>query len=278
MRRGWWCCWAPALIAAAGVSLAMLPHREAAPAAARGGAERARQRRLPWLTGNAAAAATVSSGCRASSRRRAAPRAGRTRIAASAATNALAALVREAAVACRITGAGRPRPSVRDLPGEAATNSIAPWWRPAGPGRLPANQSCSTPKRRREPAVSACGHRLPTSDRASLPESRCKMAADDERRCRTGTPCATPARPAASPAGRANGLTTFRLTIAIALQHKGFLPRTLARTGWRTLPVKPAAIGGTPWQTQPKPGSAAARPASHPSTSSNCSRPIATCC
>ena len=109
------------LIAAAGVSLAMLPRREATPvppaeelsaqpaqvAVVDGGTLRLGDR-VVRLQGVEPPPRGTTCG----------PRDGSGEDCGAAASNALAALVREAQVACRITGRGPPGPSIRDLPGE----------------------------------------------------------------------------------------------------------------------------------------------------------------
>ena len=88
----------------------MLPHREAAPATARRRADAPSRPRSRWWTAERCDWATAWFVCSASSRRRAA-RPAPTQDCGAAATNALAAMVRELPVACRVTGMdglGRP--------------------------------------------------------------------------------------------------------------------------------------------------------------------------
>ena len=153
----------------------------------------------------------------------------------AAATNALAALVREAPVACRITGEdrlGRPYGICQASGTELNRAVVAAGWARADRARPELKQAEAGGARRRSRRLgidpTAVGER---SSPLRL-KSRCKIAWQLRKKMSPRRPAAQRKGHAqADVTGRANGLTIFRLTIAIALQHKGFRPERLRERG-----------------------------------------------
>ena len=150
---------------------------------------------------------------------------------AAAAANALAAMLRDLPVSCRITGMdglGRPYAVCRANGTELNSAVIAAGWARAD-NEQPGTQergtgSAGCTPRRLGVRVTRTGRNL---------AAKCQGAAKQDV---PREPCAQRRIPMqAQVSGGTKGLTIFRLIVAIALHHNAFLPTSTCRQGCRTL-------------------------------------------